>query len=133
MGLRELREAYESDAEAQNAYRLQYPHEAVANAILALRADLGLTQRELADEIGTTQSVIARAESGRHSFGISLLDRIAAAAEADWLPLFTPRLLAGSFDELASNVVMMPSVPYQVVDLDEQGDVSEAIKSLANG
>lgn len=49
-----------------------------------LRARLGLTQAEFGARLGTTQSVVARLESGRHGFQISLLNRIAHAFGADW-------------------------------------------------
>jgi transcriptional regulator with XRE-family HTH domain len=70
------------------AYAREYPFAHVSDRILQLRADLGWTQQELAERAGTTQSVIARAESGRHSFRIDLLDRIAGAAGVTWWPRF---------------------------------------------
>ena len=48
-----------------------------------LRKDLGLTQEELAERLGTTQSVVARLESesyGGHS--IKMLRRLARALDA---------------------------------------------------
>jgi transcriptional regulator with XRE-family HTH domain len=73
------RPAWETDPSFLAEYERQYPYQQAADAILQLRADLGLTQQELASRAGTTQSVVARAESGRHSFQISLLNRVAAA------------------------------------------------------
>jgi transcriptional regulator with XRE-family HTH domain len=84
------RAAWESDPEFLAEYARQYPFEPVADEILKLRAELGWTQSDLAARLGTTQSVVARAESGRHSFQISFLNRIAAAAKVTWRPLFVP-------------------------------------------
>lgn len=84
------RPAWESDPMFLSEYERQYPHESAADAILRLRVDLGWTQQDLAERVGTAQSVIARAESGRHSFQIDLLKRVANAAGATWRPVFTP-------------------------------------------
>ena len=54
----------------------------IAQQIYELRTAAGLTQRELADRIGTTQTVISRLESADyegHSF--SMLRRIAKALD----------------------------------------------------
>lgn len=49
--------------------------------ILKARAEAGLTQAELAERIGTTQSAVARMETaiGRHSPSLATLKRYAAA------------------------------------------------------
>jgi transcriptional regulator with XRE-family HTH domain len=49
--------------------------------ILKARADAGLTQAELAERIGTTQSAVARLESalGKHSPSLATLKRYASA------------------------------------------------------
>ena len=49
--------------------------------ILKARKDAGLTQAELAERIGTTQSAVARMESslGKHSPSIATLKRYASA------------------------------------------------------
>ncbi len=88
MSIKELRTRWAADPEFQRLYRQEYPFEAAAAAIAKLRAELGLTQAELAELIGSTQSVIARAESGAHSFQISLLQRIADATGSTWEPTF---------------------------------------------
>ena len=61
----ELRRAYE---ELEPAYQ-----------IVRLRIMQGLTQQELADRVGTTQSSIARLESGKAKPSLSFLERVAAA------------------------------------------------------
>lgn len=65
-------------------YAKQYPYASVALAVTQLRGRLGLTQSEFAERLGSTQSVIARLESGRHGIQISLLNRIADAFGTDW-------------------------------------------------
>lgn len=55
----------------------------LAIEIRALREKKGLSQRELAELVGTTQSAIARLESGHISPTLPTLDRIAAALGAE--------------------------------------------------
>lgn len=43
------------------------------------RIDQGLTQAELADRVGTTQSSIARLESGKHKPSLQMLEKVAEA------------------------------------------------------
>ena len=88
MGLKDLRDRWAADPNFQAAYKAEYPYEPTAAAIAELRATLGLSQADLAGLIGSTQSVISRAESGQHSFQISLLQRIAEATGASWEPTF---------------------------------------------
>lgn len=52
---------------------------AVAAALIAARARAGLTQEELARRMGTTQSVVARLESGKGRPSTRTLDRYARA------------------------------------------------------
>lgn len=65
---------------------------AIATLIVDARSDAGLTQRELADLVGTHQSVIARLEDadyGGHS--LTMLGRIAAALGRTLTVRFEPR------------------------------------------
>ena len=56
----------------------------VARLIRAARAEAGLTQRELAQRIGSKQSVIARLEDADYEgHSLAMLQRIAAALELD--------------------------------------------------
>jgi len=56
---------------------------AVLDEFLKIRASKGLTQNQIAEKIGTTQSVIARLESGKgkHSPSITTLSRYAEALD----------------------------------------------------
>jgi len=55
----------------------------LAFEIRALREKKGLSQRQLAELVGTTQSAIARLEGGRISPSLPTLDRIANALDAE--------------------------------------------------
>ena len=56
---------------------------AVLDEFLKIRAEKGLTQNQIAERIGTTQSVIARLESGKskHSPSVATLSRYAEALD----------------------------------------------------
>ena len=75
----ERRRGYE---QAGRAIRLAFE-------IRALREKKGLSQRELAERIGTTQSAIARLEGGNVSPSLPTLDRIAHALDAELTVMFT--------------------------------------------
>jgi len=51
----------------------------IAYQIIQLRKKQKITQSELAKKIGTTQSNIARMESGKQNFTIDILSRVAQA------------------------------------------------------
>ena len=57
----------------------------LARAAMTARVTAGLTQEQLAQRMDTTQSVIARRESGRTRPSTQTLERL-AAAELDYLP-----------------------------------------------
>ena len=54
----------------------------IAALVKKARRDAGLTQLELADRIGTTQSAISRLESGRVQPSVDMLQRVADACGA---------------------------------------------------
>ena len=64
---------------------------AIAGQVADRRADLGLSQRELAELTGTTQSAIARLEAGGRLPRIDTLLRIANALDCDLLVELRPR------------------------------------------
>ena len=55
------------------------PEFELARAVIAARVTAGLTQEQLAQRMDTTQSVIARLESGRTRPSTQTLERLAAA------------------------------------------------------
>lgn len=57
------------------------PFEEIARVVIMRRAQLGLTQQELADRMDTTKSVISRIESGQHRSGTDTLRRLAEALD----------------------------------------------------
>ena len=64
---------------------------AIARELSERRTALGLSQRELAHRVGTTQSAIARLESGGRPPRIDTLLRIADALDCDLQVELTPR------------------------------------------
>jgi ribosome-binding protein aMBF1 (putative translation factor) len=52
---------------------------ALAAAVIAARAHAGLTQAQLAERMGTTQSAIARLEGGKSKPTTATLEKLAAA------------------------------------------------------
>jgi transcriptional regulator with XRE-family HTH domain len=57
---------------------------AVGRLVTDRRRQLGLTQAELAERIGTTQAAISKIETGRTLPGLELLERV---AEATGIPI----------------------------------------------
>jgi predicted transcriptional regulator len=64
---------------------------AIAEQVADRRQDLGLSQRELAELTGTTQSAIARLEAGGRPPRIDTLLRIADALDCDLMVELKPR------------------------------------------
>lgn len=60
----------------------------LALEIRGLREARGLSQRELAERVGTTQSAIARLEAGNISPSLPTLDRVADALGAELMVSF---------------------------------------------
>lgn len=67
------------DAQTRREYDALGPEFAVARALIEARTRAGLTQSEVAARMGTTQSVIARLESGRAAPSLRSLERYARA------------------------------------------------------
>lgn len=64
---------------------------AIADQVADRRAERGLSQRELAERTGTTQSAIARLEAGGRPPRIDTLLRIAGALECELVVQLRPR------------------------------------------
>ena len=73
------------DPEIRMHYEEEKAKSRIAQAVRATRTRAGLTQAELAQKIKTTQSVIARLESGtdKRTPSLDLLARIASACDAE--------------------------------------------------
>jgi DNA-binding XRE family transcriptional regulator len=74
------RRYYEGRPERLAALEETRANDSVARKIAALRAQAGLTQRQLAKLVGTTASVICRLEDADYEgHSLAMLNRIAAA------------------------------------------------------
>ena len=72
------------DDEFRREYEALEEEFTIAREIIALRNEHDLTQKELAERIGTSQPAIARVESGNYrNISLSFLRRIAAALDAE--------------------------------------------------
>jgi HTH-type transcriptional regulator/antitoxin HipB len=74
---------------ADPAYRAAHarltPFEGIARFVIMRRGELGLTQAQLADRMGTSHSAISRIESGQHRTSVATLERLAQALEVRFL------------------------------------------------
>jgi ribosome-binding protein aMBF1 (putative translation factor) len=68
-------------AEYRAAQERLTPYEAIARFVIQRRAELGLTQEQLAERMGTSHSAISRIESGQHQTSVATLQRLAEALE----------------------------------------------------
>jgi ribosome-binding protein aMBF1 (putative translation factor) len=57
------------------------PFEQIARVVIMRRAELGLSQQDVAGRMGSTASVISRIESGQHRISTETLRRLAEALE----------------------------------------------------
>jgi ribosome-binding protein aMBF1 (putative translation factor) len=67
------------NAEYRAAQERLAPYEAIARFVIQRRAELGLTQEEVAERMGTSHSAISRIESGEHRTSVATLQRLAEA------------------------------------------------------
>jgi ribosome-binding protein aMBF1 (putative translation factor) len=76
-------EAGRRRAERSAPYRAEQarlaPYEALARMVIARRIRYGLTQRQLAERMGTSISAISRVENGTHRPSVETLERLARA------------------------------------------------------
>ena len=72
-----------SDEEFRNEYHELEEQFTIAMEVIALRQKHNLTQKELAERVGTSQPAIARLESGNYrNLSLSFIRRIAEALNA---------------------------------------------------
>lgn len=69
------------DPEYRAAQERLAPYEGIARFVIMRRAQLGLTQKQLAERMGTSHSAISRIESGQHRSSVATLERLAQAVE----------------------------------------------------
>ena len=88
--LKTLHEKWMQDPEYRGAYDALEGEYALAGAITAARGKAGLTQEEVAQRMHTTQSNIARLESGRTTPSTRTLEKFAQAVGARLKISFEP-------------------------------------------
>ena len=77
--MNDLHRKWMKNKEYRKAYEELAPEFALARAVISARVTAGLTQVQLAQRMDTTQSVIARLESGRTRPSTQTLERLATA------------------------------------------------------
>src|SRR3989344_7617636 len=76
---REIRKERMKDPKFVKACKERELETAILRAIFDARIKKGITQKELAEKIGTKQSSIARFESGKYSSTLSFIQKLASA------------------------------------------------------
>jgi predicted transcriptional regulator len=74
-----LKKKWRADPSFRRVYDELKPEFAVARQLIAARTQAGLSQAEVARRMGTTQSTVARLESGLRLPAMSSLQRYASA------------------------------------------------------
>ena len=77
--LADLHKAWSEDPEYRTEYDRLGPEFALARSLIEARTRARLTQAELAERMATTQSVVARLESGRVNPSTRTLEKVARA------------------------------------------------------
>lgn len=77
--LKTLKAQLLKDPQTQRDYEALSEEFAVAREMIAARARAGLTQADVAARMGTTQSAVARIESGKRRPSLSTVERYAHA------------------------------------------------------
>ena len=78
--LKTLKQELLAQPAIQAAYQAQEPEFSMVRELIAARMRAGLTQGQIAERMGTTQSVIARLEGGRRTPSMNTVQRYAHAA-----------------------------------------------------
>ncbi len=77
--LKDIKRELLTDPATQAAYEAQAPEFDMARELIAARSRAGLTQSDVAQRMGTTQSVIARLEGGKGVPSMRTVQRYAQA------------------------------------------------------
>ena len=78
------------DPNVKKEYERLQPEYAVIRAMIEARINKGMTQKELAQRVGTKQSNIARLEAGKGNPTVAQLTKLANALESNLQIRFTP-------------------------------------------
>lgn len=68
-----------SDPEVKKEYDKLQPRYTLISQLIKVRMKKGLTQKQLAERVGTKQSAIARIESGNANISIAILEKLTQA------------------------------------------------------
>jgi ribosome-binding protein aMBF1 (putative translation factor) len=82
---------WEKNPEFQIAYDALEDEFALAGALIKARGDADMTQEQVAEAMGTTQTVVARLESGRTMPSTRTLERFAKATGTSLRISFEPK------------------------------------------
>jgi ribosome-binding protein aMBF1 (putative translation factor) len=88
--VRDLHRKWMKKKDYRKAYEELAPEFALARAVIDARVTAGLTQEQLAQRMDTTQSAIARLESGRTRPSTQTLQRLATATGTHLRITFEP-------------------------------------------
>lgn len=80
--LKSLKAAMLADTQTHAEYEALAPEFEMASELIAARSKAGMTQEQVAQVMGTTQSVIARLESGKRMPSMRTVQRYAQAIGA---------------------------------------------------
>ncbi len=80
--LKDLKAELLANPDVRQAYDAQTPEFELACELIAARTQAGLTQGDVAALMGTTQSVVARIESGKYTPSMRTVQRFASAVGA---------------------------------------------------
>lgn len=75
----EVRKLLLQDPEVKKEYDALAPAYEIRKEIIKLRLQQGLSQKELAEKVGTKQSAISRLENGSYNPSIAFLSKVAHA------------------------------------------------------
>ena len=73
------KEAFAKDPELKKAYDALELEYSIITQVIQKRLEKGLTQKQLAEKIGTKQSAIARLEGGNTNPSVAFLEKVAKA------------------------------------------------------
>jgi transcriptional regulator with XRE-family HTH domain len=93
----ELHKKWSKNPKYAKAFAELAPEYAVARAVIEARVLAGLTQEQLAERMETSQSAIARLESGRGRPSTDTLARLAIATGTELTISFTPKAMLNDF------------------------------------
>ena len=91
MEWKEAKEIIKKDPEVVKELERLEPFYQIINQLLYLRKERNLTQKELAELINTTQSCVARLESGKYNPSLHFLQKIADACDKKIEIKFIPK------------------------------------------